>query len=91
MGSAWVSLWFSLGRNWVQPALVCGSAWVRVCGSAWVSYWFSVGRVKVWVQPGLVCGSAWVGLRFGFCLGLFVVQPGLVCGSAWVGFGFSLG
>ena len=28
-GFSWVSLWFSLGRvnDWVQPGLVCGSAW----------------------------------------------------------------
>ena len=64
-------MWFiSMGRVkvWVQPGLVCGSAWVvkvwvqpgLVCGSAWVG---------LWVQPGFVCGSAWVGLRFGFSLG----------------------
>ena len=82
MGSAWVSLWFSLGRVkvWVQPGLVCGSAWVGGLGSAWVSLWFSLGRV---------CGSAWVSLWLAW-VGLWV-QPGLVCGSAWVGFGFSLG
>ena len=26
LGSAWVSLWFRLGRVWVQPGIVCGSA-----------------------------------------------------------------
>ena len=30
---------------WVQPGLVCGSAWVGL-GSAWVSLWFSLGRVN---------------------------------------------
>ena len=65
MGSAWVSLWFSLGR-------------VKGLGSAWVSLWFSLGRV--WVQPGLVCGSAWVGRvspgRVWVQPGLVWVQPG---------------